>query len=163
MLMAVPHSQFQSTLPRRERPVPLETASSWLPFQSTLPRRERRCSDSFTLKQLFNFNPRSREGSDFHLHQKFPDSVRFQSTLPRRERLKPMQKARFYDNFNPRSREGSDQISSTLLLFHHNFNPRSREGSDTTSLTTCFIYTQISIHAPAKGATGLNGCFRSSE
>ena len=153
MLMAVPHSQFQSTLPRRERPVPLETASSWLPFQSTLPRRERRCSDSFTLKQLFNFNPRSREGSDFHLHQKFPDSVRFQSTLPRRERLKPMQKARFYDNFNPRSREGSDfhlhQKFPDSVRFQSTLPRRERPISYFFSNRNLII----SIHAPAKGAT----------
>ena len=99
----------------------------------------------------YNFNPRSREGSDddgngidgyggisIHAPAKGAtqrsDSITydtiFQSTLPRRERL--------------------------FLLFslscHVYFNPRSREGSDFTS---CLIQkdTIISIHAPAKGAT----------
>ena len=55
----------------------------------------------------------------------------FQSTLPRRER----------HNKNY-LREGTEY-----------FNPRSREGSDNGELLTYFNYG-ISIHAPAKGATG---------
>ena len=55
-----------------------------------------------------DFNPRSREGSDYivsYFHKK-------------------------YNNFNPRSREGSDlqTLSCTHKIGH--FNPRSREGSD---------------------------------
>ena len=55
-------------------------------FQSTLPRRERPLSvDALPLDHLY-FNPRSREGSDdggFVLAYK---QGLFQSTLPRRER-----------------------------------------------------------------------------
>ena len=56
--------------------------------------------------------------------------VLFQSTLPRGER--PVKEERVYDreNFNPRSRVGSDYKKS--------------EG---------FRYIEISIHAPAWGAT----------
>ena len=55
----------------------------------------------------------------------------FQSTLPRRERLsKRVETDRFYPDFNPRSREGSDRDGQPLLAGH-----------------------DISIHAPAKGAT----------
>ena len=77
-------------------------------------------------------------------------------------------------NFNPRSREGSDfdrladglpsDISihapakgATLTLGGRgdgeaDFNPRSREGSDYSQDPARSEYT-ISIHAPAKGAT----------
>ena len=98
-----------------------------------------------------NFNPRSREGSDglyntldgslsisIHAPAKgatflisnISNSPIFQSTLPRRERLDTPACAPYFSNFNPRSREGSDsrQVSHLLVL-------------------------QISIHAPAKGAT----------
>ena len=34
------------------------------------------------------------------------------------------------------------------------FNPRSREGSDPTPTALLSLGFQISIHAPAKGATG---------
>ena len=61
-----------------------------------------------------NFNPRSREGSDF-------DIVTF-SIL--------------HNYFNPRSREGSD-ISVVIDICHkYNFNPRSREGSDLSKTFT---------------------------
>ncbi len=55
-------------------------------------------------------------------------------------------------DFNPRSREGSDRSESGLMGFW-NFNPRSREGSDTKRRFITAVFT-ISIHAPAKGATG---------
>ena len=56
---------------------------------------------------------------------------KFQSTLPRRER-------RFWLFF--------------YVYFSTNFNPRSREGSDAMPLIQC-LHRNISIHAPAKGAT----------
>ena len=99
-----------------------------------------------------HFNPRSREGSDcadtdpwamlkqisIHAPAKgatlYPRLIyiysQFQSTLPRKERR---------------------------LLFlpppvSHDFNPRSREGSDTLIDGQVKAF-EISIHAPAKGAT----------
>ena len=58
----------------------------------------------------------------------------FQSTLPRRER-------RIFD------RHFSDLLS---------FNPRSREGSD-DRYELRWRKLRVSIHAPAKGATGMAG------
>ena len=77
-------------------------------FQSTLPRRERLCVYSFrqndccisihapakgatnhwiqNINQCWDFNPRSREGSDGHWSGGCVEHGRFQSTLPRRER-----------------------------------------------------------------------------
>ena len=55
----------------------------------------------------------------------------FQSTLPRRERLP----------------------CSCLYRLRRYFNPRSREGSDVCACRDC-LRPGISIHAPAKGATG---------
>ena len=100
-------SQFQSTLPRRERPfaqtglIPSNKISIHAPakgattpefamcrnfkFQSTLPRRERH---------------RALTVPAFH--------IEFQSTLPRRERRSTTAAAPSRLNFNPRSREGSD-------------------------------------------------------
>ncbi len=56
-------------------------------------------------------------------------------------------------HFNPRSREGSDlnaAVKSSGSNF--NFNPRSREGSDLDKVREAGK-CDISIHAPAKGAT----------
>ena len=105
----------------------------------------------------YDFNPRSREGSD--------------AKRAFREKI-------FYD-FNPRSREGSDRFPSYPLIHRNYFNPRSREGSDRRQhrATCCGWKFQstlprrerpfdtgirlkdllISIHAPAKGATTCSG------
>ena len=56
-------------------------------------------------------------------------------------------------NFNPRSREGSDALVNIVTEVAKNFNPRSREGSDTEKFAE-LQRELISIHAPAKGATG---------
>ena len=56
--------QFQSTLPRGERPI--NTMYDMIPslFQSTLPRGERQLLFGLLRTLRFYFNPRSREGSD---------------------------------------------------------------------------------------------------
>ena len=55
-------------------------------------------------------------------------------------------------NFNPRSRVGSDRVIARAGWEHKYFNPRSRVGSDFLIKVLKFI-TDISIHAPAWGAT----------
>ena len=76
----------------------------------------------------------------------------FQSTLPRRERPERRKDRRQTRDFNPRSHEGSDHCCSFPLSSALDFNPRSHEGSDCTSSSTPDI-SNISIHAPTKGAT----------
>ena len=102
-------------------------------FQSTLPRGER-------LFRLLRFVIISE----------------FQSTLPRGERRGQLYLAGWeQDDFNPRSREGSDLMH--LLPFWEAglyFNPRSREGSDFERVIAGVDWGWISIHAPARGATG---------
>ena len=138
-------------------PAQPETDANGFIFQSTLPRRERQAADDLdTLMEDFNprsregsdrgrqqgrrkhfyFNPRSREGSDVYGDSSIMRWYTFQSTLPRRERPAARRRgARGNTDFNPRSREGSDW--------------------DPAKCTQC--YTQISIHAPAKGATDSDG------
>ena len=55
-------------------------------------------------------------------------------------------------NFNPRSREGSDKPCFGDFNRRIYFNPRSREGSD-GNYNQKIPSQNISIHAPAKGAT----------
>ena len=57
-----------------------------------------------------------------------------------------------FSNFNPRSREGSDDYDTVNFWQARDFNPRSREGSDAYELSQPTGYN-ISIHAPARGAT----------
>ena len=122
-------------------------------FQSTLPRRERLNQRLERWDTIPYFNPRSREGSDgiptiakifckisIHAPAKGATAIliesffcdnKFQSTLPRRERL--------------------EVFTRHTQKMH--FNPRSREGSDASANVVINVYV-ISIHAPAKGATG---------
>ena len=78
--------QFQSALPRGERPLPVTNQSRLTLFQSALPRGERPCITCSGVSPV-NFNPRSHEGSD-RREQEFFTSRK---------------------NFIPRSHEGSDE------------------------------------------------------
>ena len=117
-----------------------------------LPRGERPSRFGKDMKNFFDFNPRSRVGSDVCFTE-------FYHTA---------------NYFNPRSRVGSDSGPIANLPTHaisihapawgatnllkkddcecRNFNPRSRVGSDVDTKTLAGI-KQISIHAPAWGAT----------
>ena len=82
-----------------------------------------------------NFNPRSREGSDKKHDCDDCPHGEFQSTLPRRER-----------------RHASDQ-NVTISRFQSTLPRRERPCSS----IRCDLWIVISIHAPAKGATCVNG------
>ena len=146
--------KFQSTLPRGERQCYVneyrhqniisihapargatsqekESRRSSRKFQSTLPRGERPADSSVgSVQACEDFNPRSREGSDFDLNDRFsgrtyfnPRSREGSDTALQRQKAQPIY-------FNPRSREGSDRPAWTGCWTATNFNPRSREGSD---------------------------------
>ena len=55
--------------------------------------------------------------------------------------------------FNSRSREGSDAPRHLHIQGYQGFNSRSREGSDVV-WSHPHVFQQVSIHAPARGATG---------
>ena len=101
-------------------------------FQSTLPRGERLVKPC-CLKYPFNFNPRSREGSDAE-----------------KRRGNCMAKV----NFNPRSREGSDGMTAgygmqAAISIHAPARGATKDTAETCSRQS------ISIHAPARGATSI--------
>ena len=77
---------------------------------------------------------------------------KFQSTLPRGERQPTISAAVLPSCFNPRSHVGSDFVHIQLKDPKKCFNPRSRMGSDGKLLPYGFR-GQVSIHAPAWGAT----------
>ena len=80
-----------------------------------------------------DFNPRTREGCDGRIHS---------ASLQRKS------------YFNPRTREGCDL---RRLVGRHcrrqHFNPRTREGCDWFAPVPAKVQSEISIHAPVKGAT----------
>ena len=125
--------QFQSTLPRGERPMSIGVMMRLKLFQSTLPRGERRQQsyrvhppqqfqstlprgERLSFIDIFfdiavNFNPRSRVGSDCEPIVSCRLHSGFQSTLPRGERLDFVAPIQCFTYFNPRSRVGSDYQS----------------------------------------------------
>ena len=144
-------ARFQSTLPRRERRNFHAIFYGGINISIHAPAKGATIGALLIKKMPRYFNPRSREGSDIgrYLHtRQIGISIHapakgatthilsvhrlelFQSTLPRRERRSAIALRNSAADFNPRSREGSD------LSFYHLVRQRN-----------------ISIHAPAKGAT----------
>ena len=143
--------------------------------------RSREGSDLFcaaALRSVHDFNPRSREGSDvrglpfckrsnisIHApargatpHPPYnKDARRISIHAPARGATICPSDLRPQPHFNPRSREGSDQTNSVIRAMAANFNPRSREGSDESRRIIPPYQRGISIHAPARGATGYTG------
>ena len=123
-------------------------------FQSTLPRRERRPANGRFRCAPPHFNPRSREGSDSTLCGGNLFLICISIHAPAKGATSDASSGsigRSY--FNPRSREGSDQAAAKESRGGGNFNPRSREGSDVAHHVHRLDGLDISIHAPAKGAT----------
>ena len=102
-------------------------------------------------RALLRFNPRSRRGSDLTSDVTGPPDL-FQSTLPQGERLSAWYVRRNLRGFNPRSRRGSEPRWPSASA-ESGFNPRSRRGSDVPSWDDIGSATNVSIHAPAGGAT----------
>ena len=122
-------------------------------FQSTHPRGVRLPSVRRSALPA-HFNPRTREGCDRALRLCNRARPRFQSTHPRgvRQAAYTMRHGNRY--FNPRTREGCDNIPARILFELPNFNPRTREGCDRLIYRERGRFLPISIHAPARGATG---------
>ena len=144
---------FQSTLPRRERQYKAFLKCNAPAISIHAPAKgatEKMCMDS---QRSTNFNPRSREGSDAACHIR--------------------QKCSQY--FNPRSREGSDRSGNLCPCYCPVFQstlprrerpPELRPGLRLIKFQSTLprrerhveagvrrVYCDISIHAPAKGAT----------
>ena len=119
--------------PARGATMPLARSWSCFLFQSTLPRGERPARTP-ALSTLDSFNPRSRAGSDGEFESTAKGHLLFQSTLPRGERLFCVGSEVSMQGFNPRSRAGSDRQFFCLQRVD-----------------------DVSIHAPARGATNGNG------
>ena len=126
---------------------------SWmyLQFQSTLPRRERLAGlPILKIQYHISIHAPAKGATEICLH---PHCIeKFQSTLPRRERPATrtlmLPGLRFQSTLPRRERLNA----AALIRMICNFNPRSREGSD-GGYDMSDSYWNISIHAPAKGAT----------
>jgi len=56
------------------------------------------------------------------------------------------------NRFNPRARTGRDLLDSWQKALGYSFNPRARTGRDQIAVINRYL-SDVSIHAPARGAT----------
>ncbi len=145
-------------------------------FQSTHPRGVRP-RPALRPGAMSCFNPRTRVGCDDGTAWEIGFAYAFQSTHPRGVRL-PVMRRRFQPHhvsihapawgttlrqtsgqrldscFNPRTRVGCDCGCWCGPTASSRFNPRTRVGCDTATTTKAAPDLDVSIHAPAWGATG---------
>ena len=100
-------------------------------FQFTRPRGARQLSIVADYP-ADGFNSRAREGRDISYHG--------QVVMSR--------------GFNSRAREGRDANTRVSAAWFGRFNSRAREGRD-KSVSNSIRFLRVSIHAPARGATGI--------
>ena len=168
---------FQSTLPRGERHLAQQSGNRAMRDFNPRSREGSDILGAASSGLQNNFNPRSREGSDAKLAVSYSRSDSISIHAPARGATAEIHGRGYHlRHFNPRSREGSDHIRSLFRILYKNFNPRSREGSDYNGAPRRSFRTHfnprsregsdghtaddskrpawISIHAPARGATG---------
>ena len=167
-------TRFQSTLPRGERRPACRadgTATSFNPrsrggsdsssgssvddpwFQSTLPRGERRRKQN-NIIFINDVSIHAPAGGATDSLISCTPVTGFQSTLPRGERLPLPTFFILFPLFQSTLPRGERRVFCTLYPDSLCFNPRSRGGSDLPK-TPASAIVQVSIHAPAGGATRL--------
>ncbi len=123
-------------------------------FQSTLPHGERPALGSSSARPP-GFDPRSRTGSDRRRPARCPERCWFQSTLPHGERPAPCPaRSRSPTSFNPRSRTGSDSVERRHVYAMLEFQSTLPHGERPWAFPGHPAVWGVSIHAPARGATG---------
>ena len=125
--------EFQSTLPRGERPrhrlccLFVDTISIHAPARGATVNIQK----FVCFVQISIHAPARGATGNFYSE---PSYAKFQSTLPRGER----------------------HLCLDIRICLGDFNPRSREGSDGIPCFVISLFIPISIHAPARGATDLS-------
>ena len=122
-------------------------------FQSTLPRRER-LERKLHNKQTDIISIHAPAKGATSRPTSISSTAAFQSTLPRRERPAAATGGGTGGrNFNPRSREGSDVAHHVHRLDGLDISIHAPAKGATRQVCTLRHQFDISIHAPAKGAT----------
>ena len=123
-------------------------------FQSTLPREERRYCNSVN-KICINFNPRSHERSDDYCENN-PNHIIISIHAPTRGATKGSEQQQLALQFQSTLPREERPQQPWHLQQHRYFNPRSHERSDEGSQRITRAASNISIHAPTRGATERN-------
>ena len=124
---------------------------SWiLSFQSTPPRGGRLVSVSIVVPAAY-FNPRPREGGDYHPILR-AQSIVISIHAPARGATLTSSGLSWILSFQSTPPRGGRLVSVSIVVPAAYFNPRPREGGDYHPILRAQSIV-ISIHAPARGAT----------
>ena len=147
-------NRFQSTPPRGGRPELLAMMVRIVQVSIHAPARGATNAPMSALDRAGGFNPRPRAGGDTRRRDLPFPAHRF-NPRPRAGGDKAVDVAGgVAKSFNPRPRAGGDQGSEPAFPADSGFNPRPRAGGDGIP-SACPKDADVSIHAPARGATEL--------
>ena len=128
------------------------SAGTFGKFQSTLPQGERQADNPMLVSMLAISIHAPARGATLPKTKLFMQ-CQFQSTLPQGERPSPSFTCPMASKFQSTLPQGERPRLQVPIPYCGNFNPRSRKGSDRPPDTDGRRLAQISIHAPARGAT----------
>ena len=131
MWLPTPVNVISIHAPARGATSPVSHNPDQYKISTHAPARGATSGEARRRKANFNFNPRSREGSD----------------------CMPLTIFSFPYYFNPRSREGSDRSHCTYTTLRQQFQPTLPRGERPVSEIMGDQDPEISTHAPARGAT----------
>ena len=146
---------FQSTPPRGGRPVPLGPVIAITDISIHAPARGATYAGGAGSQSVIHFNPRPREGGDYHAYyyHTFQSQISIHAPARGATRLVPDLGQVAVISIHAPAR-GATWKSGCGWQIRRYFNPRPREGGDQHSgLDALRQILVISIHAPARGAT----------
>ena len=103
--------------------------------------------------RLPDFNPRSREGSDWGAWCTWTTAEEFQSTLPRGERLSLLKRSFSSWLFQSTLPRGERRTCKSRTVSTTRFQSTLPRGERLVTAARQSAFIEISIHAPARGAT----------
>ena len=167
---------FQSTRPRGARPIDVSLGDISSEVSIHAPARGATSTSTNLRERAWSFNPRARAGRDNGRPRKERNVSSFNPRARAGRDVKSSQEALNQSGFNPRARAGRDIDQATGILqglpfqstrprgarpsldrsgspLQKCFNPRARAGRDRAGNGNSQRCSQVSIHAPARGAT----------
>ena len=149
-----PFTKFQSTPPRGGRRHPPHRGLCPCTISIHAPARGATIFTAAASPASRDFNPRPREGGDCKTCGADIAKSAFQSTPPRGGRPSSALRLPKIPSFQSTPPRGGRRPKGRAQGGHRHFNPRPREGGDHFHAGQVARHTGISIHAPARGATG---------
>ncbi len=146
---------FQSTHPRRvRRVVRLLTTPEARPFQSTHPRRVRPGMGSLHWLRTDCFNPRTRAGCDDIRQPGYEVRIGVSIHAPAQgATVGKTSNRRLVSRFNPRTRAGCDSPGRVWVMRGSRFQSTHPRRVRPSHQAHAAQPREVSIHAPAQGAT----------